>query len=202
MIGIFELDPFRINDDITLTRQKLERMRQALIALRPVPSGTITARITQSGTMLDLRRVPQSEGGAGPFPFDITISGSPGSYIATFYPGVINQLLPSNYLSGVAIPDTGTRYLVLNCTASSGEITAAAFSADVSPPAAIAPFAGQPPTAFSILIGVVVDIVPFKVWGNGNIQASGTESFRLNVLTPVAGALPYDVYYTWNLEVV
>lgn len=203
MTGIFELEPFRVNDDITLIRSKVERMRQALLALRPVPSGTITARVTQSGTMLDLRNVVvNGDGTSGPFPFDITISGTAGTYKATFYPGVINQLLPSNLLTGVSVPDTGTKYLSLNLTASNGQITAAAITADASAPAAIAPFAGQPPTAFSILIGIVVDHVAFKIWGNGNIQASGTESFRLQKVTPVAGQLPYDVYYTWTLEVI
>lgn len=203
MIGIFELEPFRMNDDITALRSKFERMRQAILALRPMPSGDITARITQNGTMLDLRSPSQpGDGSAAAYPFDITISGTAGSYVASFRAGVINQLLPDNYLTGVAIPDTGTKYLVLNLTASNGQITTATFTAEDDPPDALAPFAGQPPTAFAILIGVVIDTIAIKVWGNGNIQAAGTESFRLQKVTPVAGQLPYDVYYTWTFAVV
>lgn len=131
-------------------------------------------------------------------PFDITVTGT----TATFRAGTINSLLPSNYLTGVTIVATGTRYLVLNCTSSNGEITAASFSADVAPPSAIVPYAGQPPVLFSILIGVTIDAAAVKVWGNGNIGAAGAESFRLQKASPVAGQLPYDVYYSWNLSLL
>lgn len=142
---------------------------------------------------------PQGTGGtAQRCPFDITITGT----TVTFEPGTINSLLPSNYATGVTIPALGTRYLVLDCTASNGEITTAAFAADSSVPPAIAPFMGEPPTSFKILIGVVVDSVATKVWGCGNIQAEGAEVFRLQKVTPAAGELPYDVYYTWNLQLI
>jgi hypothetical protein len=139
-----------------------------------------------------------SGSGSGACPFDITIAGT----TATFRPGTINSLLPSNYLTGVTISNPGTSYLVLNCTASNGEITSAAFSADASAPAAIVPYAGQPPIGFKILIGVAIDGVAVKVWGCGNIAAAGAESFRLQKASPVAGQLPYDVYYTWNLSLL
>lgn len=137
-------------------------------------------------------------GARAPAPFDITVTGT----TATFRAGTINSLLPSNYLAGVTIVSTGTRYLVLNCTSSNGQITAASFSADVSPPSAIAPYAGQPPVAFSILIGVTINAAAVKVWANGNIGAYGAESFRLQKASPVAGQVPYDIYYSWNLSVL
>jgi hypothetical protein len=137
------------------------------------------------------------------YPFDITITETAGPiYTATFRAGTINGLLPSNYLTGVVVSNPGTKYLVLNCTASNGQITAASFAAEASAPAAITPFAGQPPTSFAILIGITIDAEATKVWGNGNIQASGTESFRLQKVSPVAGQVPYDIYYTWNLAVM
>ena len=143
---------------------------------------------------------PQGTGGGTPTrcPFDITITGT----TVTFEPGTINQLLPSNYATGVTIPALGTRYLVLDCTAANGEITTAAFAADSSVPPAITPELGEPPTAFKLLIGVVVDSVATKVWGCGNIQAEGAESFRIQKVSPVAGELPYDVYYTWNFSLI
>lgn len=133
-----------------------------------------------------------------PYPFDISITGT----TAIFRAGTINGLLPSNYLTGVTVVASGTRYLVLNCTASNGQITAASFEADSSVPPALAPTAGQPPTSFKVLIGVSIDAVPFKVWGSGNIQAFGREMFRLAVASPVAGQLPYSIYYTWEFSVL
>lgn len=149
---------------------------------------------------------PRRGGGTGVArvcPFDITITETAGpTFTATFQPGIINGLLPSNYLTGVVVPASGTRYLVLSCTASNGEITAAAFAADSTVPDAIAPSAGEPPTAFKLLIGVCIDAVATKVWGCGNIQAEGAESFRIQKVSPTAGQLPYDVYYTWNLQLL
>lgn len=133
-----------------------------------------------------------------PYPFDISIVGT----TATFRAGTINGLLPSNYLTGVTVVSSGTRYLVLNCTSSNGQITAASFAADSSVPPALAPTAGQPPTSFKILIGISIDAAPFKVWGSGNIQAFGREMFRLAVVSPVAGQLPYSIYYTWEFSVL
>lgn len=135
-------------------------------------------------------------------PFDIALDLRAGDLYATFRPGTINQLLPDNYLAGVLVPASGTKYLVLNCTASNGEITGATFTADDDPPPALQPFAGQPPTAFELLIGLVVDGESLKIWGDGNIQALGVEMFRLQKLAPVAGELPYDVYYSWDIRLL
>lgn len=144
---------------------------------------------------------PPGPSGAVDYPFDITITDIAGTLYATFYPGTINQLLPSNMLSSFVVPASGTRYLVLDCTASNGEITSAALAVDTAPPDAFVPYAGQPPVAFKILIGLSVDGVAFKTWGSGSIMAIGGESFRLQKASPTAGQLPYDVYYTWVLSV-
>lgn len=149
------------------------------------------------GTRLVIASGPMTPGGGGgPCPFDITVAAG----TATFRAGTINQLLPSNYLTGIAIPGVGTRYIVLNCTASNGEITSAAFAADSSPPPAITPYAGQPPVSFKVLIGVTINGAAVKVWGCGNITARPEEAFRLQKVTPVAGQVPYDVYYTWDIR--
>lgn len=126
-------------------------------------------------------------------PFDITVEGG----VATFVPGTINNLLPSNYVEGVAVGMTGTYYLVLSCSASSGAITNAQFAADMGSPPAFTPTAGTPPSSFKILVGVVVDGVPFKILGCGNIQMMIVEAFRIQKAVPVAGQVPYDIYYTW-----
>ena len=130
------------------------------------------------------------------YPFDISVAGT----TVTFRAGTINGFLPTNYLTGVTTVATGTRYLVLNCTASNGQITAATFSVDSSQPGAIAPYQGQPPTSFKILIGLTIDGKAFKIWGNGNIQADPVEAFRIDKVSPPAGTLPYVIYYTWSLR--
>lgn len=197
----------RIADALTA-----ERLNAIMASIRAIARGdnVIAGRGLRKATVSDGVLLTNSgigsrvtAGAAETCPFDITIATDEllGLY-ATFRAGTINQLLPDNYLSGVVVPDTGTKYLVLNCTASNGQITGATFTADDDPPDAIEPFAGQPPTTFAILIGVVIDGEAVKVWGCGNIQALGIESFRLQKVTPVAGGLPYDVYYTWQLSLL
>lgn len=135
-------------------------------------------------------------------PFTMSITSSGATRTITFRPGTINSLLPSNYLTGITVPQTGTRYIVLDVTVVSGAVTAASFGADSTIPGAIAPFAGEPPTSFKILMAVCIDAKLFRVWGCGNIQALAVESFRIQKAVPVAGQLPYDVYYTWDLSVL
>jgi len=162
--------------------------------IRPGPG--ILLREVGDGVVISSTARGRGGASSGPAPFDISLSGT----TATFRAGTINGFLPSNYLSGVTVPLTGTRYLCLSCTASNGQITAASFVADSSAPAAITPYQGQPPVSFKILIGVLIDGSPIKVWGDGNIQADAAEAFKLQVGSPAAGAMPYVIYYTWSLR--
>lgn len=204
MPGIFDIPEFKPGQDIRGIRGQLNQLRRAVLALRPCNTGDIKATCTENGTTMRLgKKILASGTDSSTCPFDITLtSDGLGGYIATFQPGTINQLLPSNYLTGVTVPAAGTRYLVLSCTASSGAITAAAFSASSTAPAAIAPTAGTPPNSFELLIGVCINAAATKVWGCGNIQAVPSEAFRLQKATPLAGELPYDVYYTWSFSLI
>lgn len=131
------------------------------------------------------------------YPFDITITGN----TAYLRAGTINGFLPTNYASGTGVNNSGTEYLVLNCTSSAGRITAASFAAQALQPGSIAPLKGVPPTSFSLLIGVLVNGQPTKIWGNGNINATAIEAFRADRVSITPGQLPYDIYYTWQFTV-
>jgi hypothetical protein len=148
---------------------------------------------------------PSRGGGAATerYPFDITLTDAGGgNSTATIWPGTINQLLPSNYLTGVTVSNTGTHFLVLDCTASDGEITAAPLAIESAAPPAITPTQGTPPVAFQVLVGIIIDGVAYKVWGNGSVTASAAESYRVDKGSPVPGSLPYDVFYTWEFSLV
>lgn len=131
-------------------------------------------------------------------PFDPIVTGTTFSIV----PGTINNLIPSNYLTGVTIPSTGTKYICLSCATSSGAITSAELVADASAPAVISATASYPPTAFKLLLAIVINKVPTKVWGDGNIQALPLEVLRVNKTTPVAGEMVYTPYYTWGISLV
>lgn len=181
----------------------VNRQRDTARNLTPRSSGGLGAMVRNyaGGTIsVPLRREQPAPilGANDSAPFDLTVDGT----TCTFRAGTINGLLPSNYLTGVTISATGTRYLVLNCTASNGQITGASFSADTSQPGAIAPTIGVPPSVFSLLIGLTIDGEPIKIWEGGNIAAAPAESFRVDRSVATPGALPYEIFYTWEFRVV
>ena len=141
---------------------------------------------------------PQRNTTAARWPFDISVQSNK----AYFRAGTINGFLPSNYATGTGVNNSGTEYLVLDCTSSNGKITAATFGAQGLQPGSIQPTKGLPPTTFSLLIGVLVNGIPFKIWGNGNINATIIEAFRADRDPITPGQLPYDIYYTWQFTVV
>jgi hypothetical protein len=166
-------------------------------------------RLASPSPSLDLSRpwLPSAELGPSPsggggttghHPFDIFITSTGSTRTVTIWPGTVNQLLVSNYLTGVTVSPTGTYYLVIDCTASDGQITSATLAIDSVPPPGIAPTAGSPPVSFKILVGVIVDAVAFKSLGDSNLYAPSAEAFRLEKVSPVAGLPAYDIYYTWG----
>lgn len=197
------MSPF--DKDVPLSADAVDRVREEVVA-RTIGRGRLgMPQQRGGGTLLFkrpsyfepvVRRVP-----AGIRPFAMSITPSGATRTITFRAGTINAMLPSNYLTGVTVPQSGTRYIVLDVTVSSGVVTAAALAADSSAPPAITPMAGEPPTSFKILIGLCIDAVLFQIW-LGNIQALPVPAFSLQKVTPVAGQVPYDVYYTWELGVL
>lgn len=140
-------------------------------------------------------------GPTGPYPFDISFSGGPDPKDATVRPGTINGILASNFTDTYSLSASGVYYLVLSVTATDGEIVSALLSMPTSPPAGVPTLQGQPPTSFDYLLGVVVDLVWYRVIGNGSLTAEGDEVFRVSKVAPAPGTLPYDIYYNWLIYV-
>lgn len=136
-------------------------------------------------------------GGAGPSPFDCSVSGTD----LTLRPGTINQVLPSNMFSTLTLPGGSyTRYIVLTATCSSGEVTSAALSVETTQPVAPGVDAGSPPASFAVLLAVIVDGQVFRTIAPGSLQAQVVESFRADKASPTFGLSPYDIYYTWLVK--
>lgn len=157
------------------------------------------------GLELDQIKSPLASGGGGggaaPGPFDLTFEPSvtPGELVVTMIPGQINGVIPSDYLSLPDILDVGEYYLVLSVTAVDGQIATASIDLVGSPPAGIPVTLGVPPTAFDLLIGVVIDGVWFRSTAVGNKVATPLETFRAGIINPPPGTLPYEIYYSWSV---
>lgn len=148
---------------------------------------------------------PTASGGGTPSategPFDLTFTPgvAPGDLTPAMVPGQINSVIPSNYLSLPDIADTGTFYFVLSVTTVDGQIATASVDLVGSPPSGIPVTLGVPPTAFDVLLGVVQDGVWFRTTGVGNKTATPFETYRVGIINPAPGTLPYDIYYSWSV---
>src|SRR5690606_8557026 len=96
-------------------------------------------------------------GSSNPCPFDITLTPEGGNYRLTIHPGTINNILPSNYLSGITFAQNGTFYICLDVLTSSAEIVSCSLIADSNLPIAPKVSPNSPPTSFKYLIGIVID---------------------------------------------
>lgn len=132
------------------------------------------------------------------YPFTSSISGTN----LTVKYGTLNGAAPTNIGSTFTVPSTGTRYLVLTATASSGDIVSSSLSVDTSPPSIAANNIGFPVNTFKVLLYVIVDKKLFRVIGNGSLQALSKEVFRVQKSMTTPDMLPYDSYYNWDVSVV
>lgn len=128
-------------------------------------------------------------------PFTVTMAGTTVS-VAN---GTLNGLIPTNISSTFSAVAGATRYLVLNVTATDGVITGSTLSLDSSAPAAYGTRLGFPPNTFSIPLYVIISLVPYRLIGQGSLNATSVEAFRVQKVMTTPDMLPYDSYYTWQL---
>lgn len=111
--------------------------------------------------------------------------------------GTLNGVAPTNIGSTFSVPTSGTRYLVLTGSSSSGSVTSSSLSVTTTPPTMVAATYGFPPATFTVLLYVIVNQTLFRVIGPGSLYALPKESFRVQKSMPTPDLLPYDSYYNW-----
>lgn len=183
-----------------LTSRRVNAMMDAIRGLARgdnlvAGTGVLLSRSTSNVVVRTLGGGPSGSPAlaVAPSPFDLHLNGT----TLTIQPGTVNNVLPSNYLTGITV--TGTAYISVECATNNGRITSASLVSDTAQPGSPIPAMGAPPTTFKVLIGIVSGGVATKVWGNANILAHCVEVYRAEKASPVAGQIPYDVYYTWEI---
>lgn len=171
-----------------------------LRALTPRSSPTVRVNTTPGGTTLE-GAAPAAPGNVSsqPKPFDLSlaaIAGDDDNLSATFWPGVINNILPSNYGETFTVSKIGTHYFLLTATMSGSSVTSAALSQSATGPAAVPVLANALPSTIGILLAMVIEGQPFQI-RNGAITIYTREMFRAEKSPLVPGSLPYDSYWTW-----
>lgn len=166
----------------------------------------IDAVDNSTGTLLTIRN--PSTGGRGrtaatAYPLDLTLADAGATFTGTFRPGVVNGLIPSNYLSLTGIAKTGLVYIGLNVTLTNAEVQTATFAAGGTAPAAFPTSMGVPPTALTILTHIVLAGVVYRVIGPGNpwlTPAPIFETDKTGTISP--GEKSTNVWYSYSLTTV
>ncbi len=184
----------------------LNRLREEVISSEIKSSpGIKVNRGTQSTTLA----IESSIGGSstpvvtGPFPYDMTLTATtPPDYLLTFYPGKINEYIPSNLLSSFLVSPATTYFVKLACVTDGKQLTSGSIVVDGTPASPLTVDLGAGATAIDITIGVVIDLVAIKIISNGNILATLQQEFLEDKVSPSVGLSPYDRWYIWNVEIV
>lgn len=155
----------------------------------PIPTRGINSAQIQTAS-ISLNPAPSA---VASYPFKPVFSGTN----ATITYGTLNGVAPTNIGSTFTVPTTGTRYLVLTASASSGSVTSSSLSVTTTPPSGVAATVGFPPATYPILLYVIVNQVLFRVIGPGSLYALPKEAFRIQKSMPTPDLLPYDTYYNW-----
>jgi hypothetical protein len=137
------------------------------------------------------------------FPWEISVEEDPppgsGTWSVHIRPGTISGILPSNMFDTFQIFETGTFYVVLDVTTDGDTPTDASLDVVTFQPAPIGSGENLAPVDFSILLGLVVDKVPFQII-NYNFQVFPQETTDTLRTSPVPGEPFYDKNYTWVVQ--
>jgi hypothetical protein len=138
---------------------------------------------------------------ADPEPFEVTLEDQgDGTSDATMYYGTVNGLLPSNISSAINVANDATRYVCINVTTSSGQVSAVTWSLETSAPAVAPVDQSTPPTSFSIAVAIIVDATVYRIWANqSNMWVRPIECFRTDKTGTInPGESPYDFWFSWQ----
>jgi hypothetical protein len=119
-------------------------------------------------------------------------------YECRFNLGTLNDVIASNWDTVHTLPtDDSVRFVILNVTTASGDVTALTISLDVSPPTTDTVLIDTPPPAFKIVLGAV-DKTSGQMIETKNLSAVAAEVYRESKAVVTLGGEPFARYWRWN----
>lgn len=126
------------------------------------------------------------------------------TYDVTLYPGVVNQLLPSNIFSPINQGISSTLYVILTGASDGYSVTSSAWSLESSAPAPVDATADTPPSSFTVVIGVIFwnavtsTFTIYQIIQN-NLSAQPIQWLTVSRATPEPFLSPVQYYWTWQV---
>jgi hypothetical protein len=155
------------------------------------------------GTKLNIIFPPQAQSTGGSTescPFDMTVRTVSGSLFVSFSPGTVNSILPSNIFSGLTGSYTSgsTQYVYNSNTTDGKTITSTTLTLSSDAPTQQTATMWTAPSAFTYLVGVVVDKTPYKTISCGNLNFAPTIAITIPKSSISPNTIPFDNYYVWQ----
>lgn len=163
---------------------------------------------TISGTVLAWKRQRGGGGSGGtptpatPCPFDMTLTLNGSDYDLTFYPGTINQYIPSNLLTTFTYTAGSTVFVKIHCTTNGKAVTGASIVVNGTPASPLSIDANAGSSSFDIIIGVIINNVAYKTIACGNISVILQQQFTEDKPSPSVGVSPYIRWYQWVISII
>jgi hypothetical protein len=182
---------------------KLDAMRLEVVSPLSLERGQICQ-------VLSIGRQPSGGGGGGSavvaaagIPFTPTISGA----TISFYPGVINGLVPQYQFDGNANTAftllDGINYCMLSAATNGQQVMAVNYVLSATPPAAISTTMGACPASFEWLLaiaaGTVADGFSLLYSSVGNVIAQPKQVFVSAKASPQYGLEAIDRWFSWQV---
>lgn len=128
-----------------------------------------------------------------------TFSESESIHYVTFRLGLLNQIAAGNWNTPISLAADATKWVVLDVTASNGQITGFDIALDDATPTADQIAENYPPDSFKIVLGVI-DSLRATMAACENLEASAIEVFRQSRNPPAAGAEPFTRWWRWKVN--
>lgn len=198
-----------------LTAERIQALQDAIFALSKgenIVSGANIRRKCGSGWVMlsaNASRASAASGGTTiqPYPFDVTVGkDESGEPVVTVRAGTVNSLMPTNMFEqfptfGTATSET-IEYAKVIVSTDGKKVTSSEIQFGDYPAEAQVPTPNGLPTSVEVVFAVVYKGTAIRTIGNGSINLSGAEQFRLDKNPPAqAGQLAYVPYYRWNQTV-
>lgn len=191
-----------------LSADRLNTILTEIKRNKPKGERGITVRQDGTGTYIGLAAAlprASSTTPASTHPFQIASSLNPSNenqYLVTVRPGTINNLMPTNIVSGGSLAELtaakdSLHYIVLTANSASNVLTSCSVSVDSTAPAGQTPLAFALPATYKVVLGVVYNSTVYQMV-TSNLLVSGKQAYITDKTNPTPGSLPYNVFLQWG----
>lgn len=137
-------------------------------------------------------------GGSATVPFEISATANGSNVIISLGYGTVNNVIPANINTTFTISNNVTRYVVIDCNMSQGQVSSCNWALDTTSPSPPNVQISTPPSTCKVNIGIIVNGTVFKLFPDYNVSIRAMEAYRAAKASPIPlNEIPFDLYFTY-----